>query len=1116
MNSYFVGRKRPLIDSTADFLFSNRIGGQRGLAGHTDGTGQREQTSNAPRGASLDLSNWLVVVPSLRTQRNLTSVLIQNAAEQSLILELPTIITVGRLPEKLYRQNRPLADPITQQLAWMSAIRQADLPARNEFFPLLPQENDLSASLMMGKQMVQLHTELSAEGLSFSAVVEKLRKWSAQSGENQLGENETAAVSFDLEFERRRWEYLIEVQNWYHRILDGLNLWDKNSARLFALEHPKQAENGLAADFQINYQILLVGLVDLNRVQKQMLNRVRDQVVSLVFAPEAEADGFDEWGVLKTRYWSQGLNSPVKPEQIVQAEKPMDQALCAFDFIQSLCGKYSLDEITIGVPDPKITHFVERAAHRFQVKVDNSVGQPLNQTGPFLLLQTIVDFLDRDDFSSLAALVRHPAVYEALVASSETDVAQFKAENFSNTESHAFTEGNMYKGIDNRKDIDTESKPAALANSESMRQIQAANTGGATNTANESASSDSSSSRYIRYNSDPLAAMDRFRADRFPLSVAQSLNRTLVDSYICKAKDLATVRRVIRWTYGWLSDWRKDRIEIRDLGASLGKLFGELGLNNSAFASSLDRQAKAQIIAAGRRLESVPKALTEGAIAPQSALEMIIGSVEQINLPVTEEEFDNNPDKEPETPEKNENRDGGETSENGQAADEENYSTEDSVLDVTGWLEMVWDRRPAAVILSFNDGIVPQSSSGHLFLPNQLRRYLGIVDNDRRLARDAYYLRSIVDSRQDLRIVFGLRGTEEGNLLPSRLLFNQQNPDLARQVLNWFDEKGQKARYEFAPGPVQSVPALRESRSAYEWARQNLSGETPVLAGLITQLSATKFRDYITCPFRFYLKHVLKLQSQTDSGRELDAAGFGTLMHEVLDFWGRDEIERARRGEPQQDEETITQQLNKILDQAFQAFFPDQVLPTVLLQKEVVRERCAAFAKLQANWEYGRIIATEKSYFADLPLENGAVMKLEGKIDRIDQSDDGAITLIDYKSYDQEKTPEKTHRPKPDGPWTDLQLPIYRYVVQKNAQLFGLSGDAKPFIQTGLLLLPKNQRAKLDIAGWSEGEYEDADREALRIAQQIYNGVFWPPNEEEVPFDDFKDYVDWILNGAQQ
>ena len=59
-------------------------------------------------------------------------------------------------------------------------------------------------------------------------------------------------------------------------------------------------------------------------------------------------------------------------------------------------------------------------------------------------------------------------------------------------------------------------------------------------------------------------------------------------------------------------------------------------------------------------------------------------------------------------------------------------------VEILGWLELPLDDSRALVVTSFNEGFVPQSAGADAFLPDRLRRELGLLHNERRYARDAY------------------------------------------------------------------------------------------------------------------------------------------------------------------------------------------------------------------------------------------------------------------------------------------------------------------------------------------------------------------------------------------
>src|SRR2546423_6035856 len=55
------------------------------------------------------------------------------------------------------------------------------------------------------------------------------------------------------------------------------------------------------------------------------------------------------------------------------------------------------------------------------------------------------------------------------------------------------------------------------------------------------------------------------------------------------------------------------------------------------------------------------------------------------------------------------------------------------------------------------------------------------------------------------------------------------------------------------------------------------------------QFRVTEFKAYLACPYRYYLRHRLKLEALADTASELDPAQFGNLLHDALMQFGRSE-----------------------------------------------------------------------------------------------------------------------------------------------------------------------------------------------------------------------------------
>ena len=257
-------------------------------------------------------------------------------------------------------------------------------------------------------------------------------------------------------------------------------------------------------------------------------------------------------------------------------------------------------------------------------------------------------------------------------------------------------------------------------------------------------------------------------------------------------------------------------------------------------------------------------------------------------------------------------------------------------------------------------------------------------------------------------------------------------------------------------------------------------------------MRVTEFKDYLGCPYRYYLRHVLRLESVADGADELDGARFGSLAHEVLRGLGENPDVAAA------DAETIGKYLDSQVETAVRAHFGAIPMASILVQVEQLRRRLAALARWQAAWaaQGWRIEHVEVS-----PAEgkaclmvDGQPMFLRGRIDRIDVHEaSGKRMLFDYKTSDRAQTPEKAHRLK--GEWIDLQLPLYRHLIAD----LGIEGP----VELAFIVLPKDIRQVGHLAAeWTEADFDDADRTAAEVVRKVRDQVFWPPSSPPPAFSE--------------
>lgn len=408
------------------------------------------------------------------------------------------------------------------------------------------------------------------------------------------------------------------------------------------------------------------------------------------------------------------------------------------------------------------------------------------------------------------------------------------------------------------------------------------------------------------------------------------------------------------------------------------------------------------------------------------------------------------------------------------------FATEEKTaqaLELQGWLELLWEDAPHLVVAGLNDGRVPEAVVSDAFLPETLRERLGLKTNEARFARDAYLLRALASCRTRIDCLFGKTSAAGDPLRPSRLLLQCRDEELPDRIAFLF----------------RAPPLVRPN---FPWRRTwQLQ---PRVVPPPARIRVTALRDYLQCPFRFYLRHVLRMEAVDPEKNELDALDFGTLCHAALEQIG---VQPALRDSTDAGE--LRTALWNEFDRAVRRRFGANLTLPLVVQCESARQRLAKAAEIQARERAAGwvIVAVEQPF--ELPLSG---MLVRGKIDRIERhATTGAVRVLDYKTSDAGSTPADAHferlRPGETPPdwavvevdgklrrWSDLQLPLYWHALAQN-----FPGA----LSAGYFNLPK-AAGETGIVLWEDYSPE-LQRAALRCASEvcaaIQAGRFWPPNE---------------------
>lgn len=413
------------------------------------------------------------------------------------------------------------------------------------------------------------------------------------------------------------------------------------------------------------------------------------------------------------------------------------------------------------------------------------------------------------------------------------------------------------------------------------------------------------------------------------------------------------------------------------------------------------------------------------------------------------------------------------------------------VLDVQGWLELFHEPGRHLVLCGMNDGKVPSRGGGEPWLGERIREKLGLIRDEDRAGRDAFLFQSMLEARRDggrVDVICGKSGPGGEPLLPSRLLLAGSRDELPARVNALFKE-------------VEPPEAGLRWEADWRWK--------PKIAEPPQRLGVTSLRDYLACPFRYYLKYVLGMQKPEPGRGEWNARDFGTVAHEVLERWGRDT--EAREFEKT---EALHDWFSAELDRVVAAWFGKRVPLAIRIQTESLRQRFLWLARVQAvsrveGWE---VIDIEHKF--ELPAGEAVIV---AKIDRIDRHrDTGCLRVLDYKTGKIDGV-AKAHRKKvtnpakipahlgPDSPalylsgdqwlWTNLQLPLYASAIVRTGEPL----PAPCYFTLG------PTESKVAIHEWDDFETADlaaAETCAEWLAGRISQRIFYPP-AEKVAYDDF-------------
>jgi hypothetical protein len=330
-------------------------------------------------------------------------------------------------------------------------------------------------------------------------------------------------------------------------------------------------------------------------------------------------------------------------------------------------------------------------------------------------------------------------------------------------------------------------------------------------------------------------------------------------------------------------------------------------------------------------------------------------------------------------------------------------------------------------MIGVNEGILPAGKSYNSFIPYNIRKECGLPDDHEKQAVYAYHFYRQLQGAEKMYFLYNTNGTDTGGE-PSRFLMQLKYELAARNPQIKIIE--QVFANVTEPSTPPKVLTVNKNDEVMALLMQKLQPEHDYQALAPTSLSA-----YIQCPFKFYLKHLLKIEDNS-AEEETQSNAIGSVVHKTLQALYTDYCDTEIN--PTLFKEAIKPSLKLKLEEVIHEYFA-QGLPDVgynylnKLNINKLFENYIRYEEQDLTSHKTNILAVEQLLTTTLEV-NGIRCKVSGTADRIDCRD-GIFRIIDYKTGNiderEVKVPsniETLH----DIPEKALQLLIYKYLYLKN------------------------------------------------------------------------------------
>ncbi len=304
-------------------------------------------------------------------------------------------------------------------------------------------------------------------------------------------------------------------------------------------------------------------------------------------------------------------------------------------------------------------------------------------------------------------------------------------------------------------------------------------------------------------------------------------------------------------------------------------------------------------------------------------------------------------------------------------------------LQIIGMLETRAVDFENIYILSMNEGIFPKGKTSQSLIPNDIRKSRGMSYFEKRDAIFAYYFYRIIKEAKNVTIIYNTESDKFSKGEKSRFI----------EQLNYeFRHINRNSNFTDKIITIEADFSIAKSVEIYK---------SDKIIDLLKNLSfsASSLNKYLYCSLSFYYRYILKLKEAENLDLTVDPRGFGTLMHEILEFIYKPFIDKEINRE---DILEITQNLEPIIERYFYESLKINNTRNGknYINKIIIHKLLKTFLNNESKELPFKILGLEARLNRNFEItlnDKNELINIYGAIDRIDEKED-SLRILDYKT----------------------------------------------------------------------------------------------------------------------